>query len=160
MNSGPPVQHHHTCEGQTAAAWYIRVPVCSYRPPGAQNSIPLAQEAAARQHQTCGGTRFSAGRHAWRRAEAVLLPEPVVPAPQPRRAADAAGASLTWARFTRKARPLHRRAGSFHQSSAGGSAIAGSRLLPLLGSLSTPASGAAYAYALGCFQYNTSSLFV
>jgi len=70
-----------------------------------------------------------------------------VKAPQPRRAADTAGASLTWARFTRKARPpLCRREHSFHQSSVGGSAIAGAHLVPLLVSLSTAASGAADAY--------------
>ena len=75
----------------------------------------------------------------------ICKPFPAIAA-QPRRAADAAGAAPTWARFTRKARPpLCQRARSFHIEPAAARALAGRGFVPPRVALYTAASGAANA---------------
>jgi ADP-ribose pyrophosphatase YjhB (NUDIX family) len=71
-------------------------------------------------------------------------------ATQPRRAADAAGASVTWVRFTRKARPPLCVQPFFPQPAGRRLGHCWRPVLLLLVSFPTPASGAANAWALGC----------
>ena len=91
------------------------------------------------------------------------------PAPEPRRAADAAGAALGWARFTRhtataywqhdNSQPPHVRCLASFLAPDGSAArsVPGTCRCPTSSTLQTPASGAANAESLGCIRHSLRS---